>query len=239
MSKTATEVLEEIKLMVERLTQASNNQDFLYKTLYNKIIEIDEKIDTVLSKIGNTNTSNITNAPQPMKSIMPGIKPGVFLNKSQENKTSQNFTSPPLEETQHTSVFSEKDEEDFKEWKQEALEEPSEMIGKRRDARHIPIDTTKRLIPVQQKLLLPDGKVLSVASVEIFDTDLNFVKAIKTSVAGKWTNALYPGSYILKIGKKGTATRSEIDEEINITITNSEEPIQLPPYVIGSKNEEY
>lgn len=172
------------------------------------------------------------------KSQMPGLKPGVVIKKAQESQEHYQFeqynpNGPVKELDEHTGqILSSNDE---------SLEVDSKPKGRRRDARYISKSNSGQSVPVQQKLLYPDGKAIAMANVEIFTQVLQtslkgeqqlvwqLVKSLKTNATGKWTNALPPGNYAIKVSKKGTSQKSAVEFQAPITIPNSDEPIQLKP----------
>lgn len=90
---------------------------------------------------------------------------------------------------------------------------------------------------IQQKLVYKeDNKPIAMASVEVYKDNgnegLKAVKTAKTNATGKWTAALEPGEYLLKVMKKETSTKSRIDSQFEIEIPASKEPVNLEDLII-------
>lgn len=90
-------------------------------------------------------------------------------------------------------------------------------------------------VQVQQKVLFKDGKAVSSAKIEIFvkqpgSNDLVFLENKKTNEAGKWTSSLPPGNYVIKAFKKGTTKDKTVEAKDEITVPNSDVPVQLRPF---------
>lgn len=90
-------------------------------------------------------------------------------------------------------------------------------------------DGSARKTPVQQKILYSDGTVLALASVSILNTNKELVKQVKTSMAGKWSAALLPGVYEVRINKDKKTNRSEVRFTYNITVNESALTLELEP----------
>ena len=80
---------------------------------------------------------------------------------------------------------------------------------------------------VQQKICYPDGKIIILANVEIYDIANKLVKKTRTNSAGKWTAALDPGRYNVKIFKPPTSNKPLVERKYEIEIPISEVPIEL------------
>ena len=93
---------------------------------------------------------------------------------------------------------------------------------------------TTDVVQVQQKVLFRDGKAVSSAKIEIFvkqpgSNELVFLENRKTNEAGKWTSSLPPGNYVVKAFKKGTTRDKTVEVKDEITVPNSDVPVQLRP----------
>jgi len=99
--------------------------------------------------------------------------------------------------------------------------------GMRRDLR-APVDPKKnKKITVSQQLLMPDGKVIFMAGVQITDSNGKQLKAMRTNTAGKWMAPLEPGDYSVHVVKR-QQDKLPIDLRYNITIPQSDTPLELP-----------
>lgn len=88
--------------------------------------------------------------------------------------------------------------------------------------------TDGKLVPVQQRIIYPDGSNVCVAKVEIKDTDNKIVKQMRTNNVGKWILSLQPGTYNVSIAKMRSTNKPEVDINYNITVPDSDAVVELP-----------
>ena len=85
------------------------------------------------------------------------------------------------------------------------------------------LKTTKK-VDVNQRLFFgSNGKNLSLAPIEIFDSTNNLVKKTRTNTSGRWSAQLLPGKYrvhVLKMGAKNNII-ADMQYIININETTS------------------
>lgn len=213
MTRQATEVLLSVERTVNELLKYARNQDMLIKTLVNRITILENSNQPVI-----TVPAKVPQEPPP-KAQMPGLKPGVVLKKVKQDQEHYQFT-------------------EYKEGQQPVqvlVKHGNEEEGPRGKSRAAPREasTSSAGVPVQQKVLDANGKSVTSASVEIFakapDGSFNLIKSSKTNATGKWTNALQPGNYVVKVFKKGTNQRPAVELAEPIIVPNSAEPVQLRP----------
>jgi hypothetical protein len=218
MNRKATDILLSIEEMVKKVLGHNRNQDMLNKTLLNRIADLEKKISTGTQLQESQDFQKHQDFPKhsgdaPPRRInqqLPGLKPSVKI-KQQKPESNQIVRDPNEEE-------------------EEKLEVTSKPVGKRRDARYVSSGNKIKQVPVQQKIMYEDGRSVSMAKIEIFDSETKLVKNTKTNATGKWTNALMPGLYTVKISKKETSTKRAIEAQTEINILNSDEPVQLSPF---------
>ena len=85
----------------------------------------------------------------------------------------------------------------------------------------------KKKTQVQQKISYPDGKVVILANVEISDGAGQVVKQTRTNHAGKWSAALEPGKYLVKIYKPPTSNKPVVEQKFVVDIPASDTPLEL------------
>jgi hypothetical protein len=187
------------------------------------LLDMESKLDEILGHLRNNDSllKNLANRisklekppsiipPQKTVAQMPGIKAGVNLGNSQ-------FV-PSVQEEEY----------EFLEAKDDEMPK-----GKRRDLRYV--DTGGNTV-VQQKIHFANGQPLPSAKVEIFtispgSNSLVLMDNKKTNTAGKWSGALPPGNYIIKVFKKGSAGIPTVNAEASIVIPESNgDTINLTP----------
>lgn len=84
-------------------------------------------------------------------------------------------------------------------------------------------------VPVQQKVIYPDGKNVILANVEIFDLNGKIVKKTKTNSAGKWNAVLVAGKYKVHVSKNATSEKPHVERAIWVEIPLSETLVELQP----------
>lgn len=240
-SRKATDVLLKIEQMIEKVLGHNRNQDLLIKTLMNRIQVLEDKIDGIKNVPVQAQQPVAASQqefpkhsgdapPRRINQQLPGLKPSVKINNPQQPQNS-GFDFRNTEQNRQSSnrqITRDPNEED----EAEKLELDAKPQGKRRDSRYIPSSYDGKPVPVQQKLLYPDGRAISTAKVEVFDDKSNLVKTLKTNATGKWTNALPPGNYTIQVSKKGTSTKNAVEAQVEITVPTSSEPVQLKPFQV-------
>jgi hypothetical protein len=83
-------------------------------------------------------------------------------------------------------------------------------------------------VAVQQRIVYSDGKNICLANVQITGGTLKAPKKLKTNSMGKWLAALEPGEYVVSVNKSGNKNKQNIAISMNITIPESDKPIELP-----------
>lgn len=83
-------------------------------------------------------------------------------------------------------------------------------------------------VAVQQRVTYADGKNICLANVEITGGTLKSPKKLKTNAMGKWLAALDPGQYVVAVNKSGNKNKMNVAISMNITIPESDKPIELP-----------
>ena len=86
---------------------------------------------------------------------------------------------------------------------------------------------TKKKTQVQQKIAYPDGKVVILANIEIFDSNKKLVKQTRTNSAGKWNASLEPGKYFVKVYKAPTSNKPVVEQQYEVDIPMSDTPLEL------------
>jgi len=183
--KKATDILVEINQKVDKLLGMVANHDLLLKTLNNKLNKT------------NIPTENL-NIPQvPLKTNIPGLKPGVVLGPN------------GLEQKEIVS------DDEFVQVNTDHLDaEIQKSNGKK--------------VAVQQRVTYADGSNICLANVEITGNNLKAPKKLKTNAMGKWLIALEPGQYVVAITKSANKNKQGIAISMNITIPESDKPVELP-----------
>lgn len=214
MTRKATDVLISIEKKCDEILSYHKNQDFLIKNMLSRIDNF-LKEKTKIDELDKIKPDVVKQNQQ-----IPGLKPGIKLDNSQGN-TYRKIIKDESEENNIAESVGLNNEED--------LELIPSLIGKRRTSRYVSVSNNSN-VPVQQKILYDDGRAVSMAKIELFNTNNELVKSLKTNATGKWTSAIPSGKYIVKISKKETSTRSAINDQIEINVPNSDEPVQLKLY---------
>jgi len=230
--RKATDVLLSVEQMVRELLGHARNQDMLLKNLTQRV----DALSGPQPLLQNPPLQTVEEAvPQAQRPTMPGLKPGVVLKKVKSDQEHFQFeewqpNGPPKQVLVKHGEAAEEEEVE------EVLELDTKPKGKRRDARYVSKPASGKNVPVQQKILCPDGKALTSAHVEIFAKTESegkqvwgLVKTLKTNNTGKWTNSLPAGNYMIKVSKKGERGKPPVEIQGPLTIPNSEEPVQLKP----------
>ena len=84
-----------------------------------------------------------------------------------------------------------------------------------------PVDEGKRVSVNQKVVFASNGKNLSLAPVEIFDSTNNLVKKARTNTSGRWSAQLFPGKYRVHIIKMGIKNKVIADMQYIINIDSS------------------
>lgn len=84
-------------------------------------------------------------------------------------------------------------------------------------------------MPVQQRVIFPDGRNVMLANVEIYDLQNNLAKKTKTNSAGKWNATLIPGKYFVMVSKSIPNSKKPVEKRFEIEIPVSDAPIELDP----------
>lgn len=198
-NRKATDVLLSIEEKVITLNKKYDNLEFMLKKL------LSNKTDKVTQNI----EKNIVNNDKPVaatKPLMPGLKPGVVMgphglyDKGEEN--SDNILDDPIEVSENVNA------------------------SLRRTNRVSNRDQLKG-VPVKQKVLYPDGKLVCLANVEVFDVENKLVSKMRTNALGIWMASLSPGQYNVKINKSKAGNKPEVNFDFNVDIPVSDGPLEL------------
>lgn len=96
------------------------------------------------------------------------------------------------------------------------------------------IKSNIKRVPVQQRVLYPDGKNVCLANVEILQAAKNgefkIVKTCRTNSAGKWQMGLEPGKYLIHLSKIGTSQKPTVETSYSIDVPVSNVPVELDVY---------
>jgi len=245
--RKATDILLKIEHMIGKVLGHNTNQDLLIKTLMNRIHALEQKIEA-LQHIPIQAAPSASPEPQKQQEFpkhsgdapprrinaqLPGLKPSVKISSNQNTQQESGFQFPNYQKQPAENASNRKITRDPEEDEAEKLELEAKPQGKRRDSRYVSGTSDGKPVPVQQKLLYSDGRAISTAKVEVFDSSSNLVKSLKTNATGKWTNALPPGKYTIQVSKKGTSTKNAVEVQAEITIPNSTEPVQLKPLQVS------
>lgn len=88
-------------------------------------------------------------------------------------------------------------------------------------------ENLSKKIPVQQRIVYPDGKNVYMANVEIYSVDGSLVKKTNTNQVGKWMMLLASGRYKIKVTKSGSGQKPKIDIEYDISVPVTETTFEL------------
>lgn len=117
----------------------------------------------------------------------------------------------------------------------EEIKADADPIGVRRTARPETVNKfpsippSEKKVPVHQKVLDPNGKIVFLADVEVVTSDKNLILKTRTTAAGKWVGSLPPGQYTLFILKRETNNRKRLEFTRTITVEASDVPVELDP----------
>lgn len=247
MSRKATEVLASIEQQNKEILGHIRNQDMLIKVLVNKINDLESKLGNQSAvpapaqptqnfprHSGDVQQKPVVNAQ------LPGLKPGIKIQQTQPQPSQaqpaqgpqptpaqqmrmqgQGYNFPQFEQSK--KLVRESVEQEASD---QTLELETQPRGKRRGVRNVAEEGVKT---VQQRVLYPDGKSVQSAKVEIFVLENGqtpvLVENKKTNAAGKWSGQLPPGTYAVKVFKKGTSKRPTVEAQELVTVPNSDDPV--------------
>jgi hypothetical protein len=225
--RKTSDILLSLELKIDSLIKYQQNLDLLLKTVLNKLNKLDPKISTQESSIIS---EQVSNSNSKLKQI-PGIKPGIFLINTNENTDiGENSIKHTNDEEFKSVPGSDSDNDELD------IEESGILTGKRRTARY---GNTTQLhygdnppIPIQQKIVYAsDNKNVIQANITIINSNGDIVKELKTAPNGKWITSLIPGSYSVRIQRRGSNGRQDIDKDFSIEIqkqsNNDKKVVQL------------
>jgi len=231
--RKASDILLELEATLAKVLGYVHNMDMNIKTISNRLNMLEK---TSVSPKWSPPSMTQPQAPQAetkptTKAQMPGLKPGVQLGPQRTM-----IATPKGQQISTT----EENEDNFTFVNDEQLEIDTQPIGQRRGTRtEEPNPNSERKMPVQQRIIYPDGKNVCLANVEIFQTnnkgELNLIKKIRTNSAGKWAVALASGKYLVSISKIGTSTKPNVDVSYSIDIPVSNAPLELALFTLGNQ----
>ncbi len=225
--RKASDILLELEATLGRVLGYVHNMDMNIKTISNKLNMLE-----MISVPFTSDVPAIALVPpqkEEVKVQMPGLKPGVQLGPQR--------TMVATPKGQQISTTEE--DENFTFVNDGQLEVDTQPIGQRRGTRtEEPDFNSERKMPVQQRIVYPDGKNVCLANVEIFQTnnkgEFNLIKKVRTNSAGKWAVALASGKYLVSISKAGTNSKPNVELSYSIDIPVSAAPLELAPFSLGN-----
>ena len=219
-TRKISDVILSLERDVKELKAAVTNQDFKLTLILQALKKTDGQSRDLMAekKLADITQSNIKQA----KPIMPGLKSGVVMGpQGLHNKTDEeeDFEFPEVNTVSTKSIGSE-----------ETVSEQNTIIGQRRTNRYNNDGSLDKAVPVRQKILYPDGKLVCLANVEIFDMETKTIfQKLRTNATGEWIASLKPGKYQVNILKPKALNKPEIKLSFGIDIpASSSGPLELP-----------
>ncbi len=203
MERTSSEVLLELEAKIDTILG------------YLKTIDLNNKI--ILSRLNKDNAlaGKVVNPAVPALPVQISALPRVeAFTGALPPSINKNVTSLPIKHPSSGDSLLKDLETQFIEVQNDAT-------------KIIPQSGDGKKIPIQQKVLYPDNKVVVLANIEIFDTNKNLIKKTKTNNVGKWNALLEPGAYVVHVFKSGTVDKPSIDRKFEISVPVIDTPIEL------------
>jgi hypothetical protein len=195
------------------------------------VLSIEGKLDKLLGLFRNIDNNNKIIIDKINKLGQPKINKKYETDGTQINLKDKDFVGAIPGMSTPDSMFATPAQENIDDLlspNRELLEETVPK-GIRRDLRK-PVDPKKnKKITVSQQILLPDGKGVFLAGVEISDAAGEIIKQTRTNAKGRWMAPLLAGEYMVHILKRQNETlKVPIELRYKITIPESEKPLELP-----------
>lgn len=201
--RSASDILLELEAKVDKMFMILSNVDLLMKTLNNRISALEKKI-----------SGNIEIKVEKSEAVSPPVesKNNFSFETTDPNVTGK--TIPGLKPGVKLGNVNGKP----------ALVKLNET----ENTAVTPVaQISTKSVTIQQKIVYKeDGKSICLAHVSIYKNSI-LQKEVKTNAAGKWSASLEPGKYIIKITKHGSNERTNIEKSFDISVPESNAPVQL------------
>lgn len=204
--KKATDVILEMNSKLDDVLAYVKNMDFKYNLILEKLNNTVKSVP-IAQVVHSTKTPPILSAPSMEAFDFPNY----------ETK------SPPTPKTKLAIAL---EEASFDQEETDEVEQEKNPEGKKRNLRFYPNAQEKR-IPVQQRICYSDGKNVSMANVEISDSNGVLIKETKTSNQGKWTATLPAGNYMVMVSKMPTNIKPKVELKFPIAVSDSDSIVEL------------
>lgn len=181
------------------------------------LLELEQKVDLILGYL-KTSDLNYKLIIARLDKLTSLVNQNTFTQPATISKT--NILDNKLIPKPAVVEFHEMDEEN-----NPVINEELQPQAGRRDLRTQ--GQNKKKTQVQQKISYPDGKVVILANIEIFDNNKKLVKQTRTNSAGKWNASLSAGKYFIKIYKAPTSNKPLISKEYEVDIPESDILLEL------------
>jgi len=245
--RKATDVLLDIEVKLDNLTNLVRSQDLLIKVLSNKLNEVMVALDKPQSP------KYVVEAPNFGTPAMPGPVSPPLNNLTDPERNIPIAANGNLLQTNSPVGFRRNSRpETYTNVKPEILEKPQNEDNMAvvpnqalKPAKKVPMQVNKDLppqneqslpqnqVPVVQRCVDKNGKSIFLANVEITDLDNNQnVVKTRTNATGKWMASLAVGSYRVSIRKLESITKQKIEATQDIHIDGNKSKIELPMIII-------
>jgi hypothetical protein len=216
----ATDILLELIEKVELLTALVKAQDFNIKILSNKLQSTISKLEKLNNSTPKESPFKVEAADVTTENVDQELlmemetSPKGFRKSSRHEVYTGKKPNPVLVKAPEPQIIvpmvEKESDEDFKEWNEDVV------------------------IPVTQRVLFPNGKSCFMAEVLVLTMDGQEVFKTKTNVAGKWNAPLKNGKYLIKIKKRESVSKSQMESSQTITVDGMFNPLELPDLKLSS-----
>lgn len=168
------------------------------------LVEIDEKIDQILSyiKVQDFNYKILLNRVNSLIEKSEAFKGGAAA-----------VPAPAAAAPPPFSVTAPKEEVEF-------------VVEPEPEKKKFNPEGSVKKVPVQQKVIYPDDSLVCLARVDILSNG-ELVKQVRTVQTGKWNAALLPGEYEVRISKSATKTKPQVNISYNIKVPESSNTVEI------------
>ena len=230
--RKATDVLLEIESTVKVLVEMVRSLDLNNKILSNKLNVLMQK------QVNPTPQPTFTATAvddKPIIQIQATTTPLVDTSSEGDRRISRPETYQPIPKQkmilvpkkEETAVFTMVDPP-----KKEIIKEPAKEILQNNASKNA-FNNLDNKLPVTQRVIDKNGKVVFLADVLIVDAETNEqIEKLRTRGNGVWMASMFPGNYIVTISKLESLNKQKMISKQTIKVDGFTSPLELPPVVL-------
>jgi hypothetical protein len=235
--RKASDILLDLELKIDKLIASQQSNEMLYKALYNKLnqflqLQNNQQTQQVKYEVnvnGSESKPNVGPQPSGMFSISA---PEIIEKPILEQEEKPNFSDRRGSRDFSPAVPKEpiRQKEVIAEIQLPPTSQAQEFQPKEKEVEQSLVGGT---IPVIQRVIDKNGKVVFLAEVDIYDRDtLKLAFKTKTNGMGKWMASLKPGTYKVRIEKKETLSKPKIESYQELVVKEDSSRIDLQTFII-------